>query len=100
MTKEEMSGRIAELSTLVNEIEGTRAWQIAMNEISSLIDELDGSWQNVDEDRFYKMQVTKRSFQSVLYLVDTWKAELEELQETLAAVENPDIVQNGDFDNE
>ena len=100
MTKEEISGRIAELSTLVNEIETSRAWQIAMKEISSLIQELDDAWQNVDSEQFARMQITKQGFLSVLNLKAEWEAELAGHQETLAALENPDLVQLGDFDNE
>ena len=95
-----MTARIGELEVLVKELEGTRVWQIAMANIVELVENLDDCWQNCEYEKFKEMQVTKRGFLSIINLVEDWKGELEQVKEDLAYLENPDLVQAGDFDNE
>ena len=96
----EKSKRIHELEILIRDIESSYAWQIAMKELKSRADELDELWQHAKDMDLYKMQVTKVALESVIHIVDLWKEDLEELKEELHAEENPEKVQNGDYDGE
>jgi uncharacterized protein with HEPN domain len=89
-----------ELECLVSEIENQKSWQIALSQINEQIDILDNHWQDVSQDKFKEMQITKIGLMSVLGIVGSWKQELDNLKLELEARQNPDKIQVSDFDNE
>ncbi len=89
----EMTNRMAELETMLNEVENTQAWKIMLKDINGLVEELDLCWQNQsDVDELRKMQVTKLGLLTVTNLREDWQNELDTLREDLATIENKDLV--------
>jgi len=92
--------RISKLSIIVRDVEQSEAWRFAMDEISSLITELDQNWQALTPEGFREAQISKTGLLAVTTLVPSWKDELEQLEADLFAVEHPDQIQSGDYDTE
>ena len=97
---DQIRARVSKLTTIVMDVEKSDAWSFAMEEIESLITELDQNWQALNHDDFRKAQISKQGLMAVTTLVDSWRDELAQLEEDLFAYENPDKVQIGDYDGE
>lgn len=81
--KEEMIERIKELSVLVNDIEESPAWKVAMKELKAKIETLDSCWQSCPQDKLLELQITKLSVMEIIRITEEWKEELEALKEEL-----------------
>lgn len=99
--EEELISRVAELSYIVNGLEGHEPYQKMVASFLRTRESIDANWHLISDPlKLQELRVTKYAVEELINYIPNAKADLERCQLELGKLQNPDDVVNKDYDPE
>lgn len=97
----ELVRRIEECSTVVNHLAGCQAWAIIKKDLELNRKFVDDNWQDITEEtKLKEARVLKLAYNHLINLVDKYKEDLNDFEESLKRLRNQDKEIIRDYDTE
>ena len=102
LTEEVLISRMQECNMVLNELSKSQVWQIVIRDARELIKQLDNSWQDIPTDdlKFKEARIVKMACKHICDLPNKYIKELEDIERTLADMQNPEAIITKDNDNQ
>jgi hypothetical protein len=101
LSEESLVARIEECNMVLSELSKSTVWQIVIRDAQELIKQLDNSWQDmpIDDPKLREARVVKMACKHICDLPRKYLKEQEDIEKTLAEMQNPEVAIQKDNDN-
>ena len=99
--EEQIIARISECSIVVDRLNNDPAWNILLRDFSLLVQQIDDSWQEIDDEKkLEKARVYKHAIKHLMNTKKNYEEELEAAKEALNKMQSPETEIVKDYDSE